>query len=349
MSTFHIMSVFFDLVKDEDVADAHTIELAGYPKDEAASLEAFRYRQREAPELFLGAYLPDESGRKLVGYVCATTSRSPSLTHESMSTHEPGPSVCIHSVCIAPDHRRKGVGLALLKEYLSRLESQPDRLGYQLERVLLITHEDLRSLYEKAGIEWAGESAVVHGSRPWFEMRKVLKLPHSQSEQPISVPADIWEQLQRASTSRNRPQAVLLSAFPNGAQDLVADDGQGSQQNQFDLLCPRDGCGSVILKACAGSLVERESVPLDPSEVSGMSASPLAPLPPPPATMNWWLVTPNAMAFENIGFTRPVTLQAADKKLKLLICAECDLGPLGWCEEGGCEFWLAVSRVGYRK
>ncbi|EED77694.1 predicted protein, partial [Postia placenta Mad-698-R] len=124
----------------------------------------------KAPELFLGAYLPDERGRKLVGYVCATTSRSPSLTHKSMSTHEPGPSVCIHSVCVAPDHRRKGVGLALLKEYLSRLETQPDRLGYQLERVLLITHEDLRSLYEKAGFEWVGESAVVHGSRPWFEM-----------------------------------------------------------------------------------------------------------------------------------------------------------------------------------
>ena len=34
-------------------------------------------------------------------------------------------------------------------------------------------------------------------------------------------------------------------------------------------------------------------------------------------------------------------------KLKLLACAECDLGPLGWCEEGGKEFWLACTRVGY--
>jgi hypothetical protein len=36
------------------------------------------------------------------------------------------------------------------------------------------------------------------------------------------------------------------------------------------------------------------------------------------------------------------------KKLKLLACAECDLGPLGWSEEGGTEFWLTCSRVGYR-
>ena len=34
-------------------------------------------------------------------------------------------------------------------------------------------------------------------------------------------------------------------------------------------------------------------------------------------------------------------------RLKLLACAECDLGPLGWCEEGGKEFWLACPRVGY--
>lgn len=50
-----------------------------------------------------------------------------------------------------------------------------------------------------------------------------------------------------------------------------------------------------------------------------------------------------------LDFTRPVALQATDKKLKLLIRAECDLGPLGWYEEGGSEFWLAVSRVRYRK
>ena len=35
------------------------------------------------------------------------------------------------------------------------------------------------------------------------------------------------------------------------------------------------------------------------------------------------------------------------KQLKLLACAECDLGPLGWSEESGSEFWLACARVGY--
>jgi guanine nucleotide exchange factor len=37
-----------------------------------------------------------------------------------------------------------------------------------------------------------------------------------------------------------------------------------------------------------------------------------------------------------------------DKPLKLLACAECDLGPVGWCEPGGNEFWVACQRVRYK-
>lgn len=131
-------------------------------------------------------------------------------------------------------------------------------------------------------------SQVLHGSQSWFEMRK----------------------LQRALTSRDHLRAVLPSTIP---------DGQGDQRHQADLPRLRDGRGSIILKTGPGSFVERESAPLDPPGVFGTSVSLLAPLPQPSATMNWWLVTPNAMAFENIAFTRPVALQATDKTLKLLI------------------------------
>lgn len=55
------------------------------------------------------------------------------------------------------------------------------------------------------------------------------------------------------------------------------------------------------------------------------------------------------MAFENIGFSRAVSSSTpAAPRMKFLACAECDLGALGWSQEGGSEFWLAVSRVGYR-
>jgi len=91
-----------------------------------------------------------------------------------MEQHVPGStSVCIHSVCISPQHRRKRVGLHLLQEYILRLEaSTRDNESQAYERVLLITHKNLRDFYERAGFEWLGESSVVHGSKPWFEMRK---------------------------------------------------------------------------------------------------------------------------------------------------------------------------------
>jgi hypothetical protein len=70
------------------------------------------------------------------------------------------------------------------------------------------------------------------------------------------------------------------------------------------------------------------------------------------------------MEFENIGFSKPIIngmsvtyawhgrkfdiCPDAGPQMKLLICAECDLGPVGWSEVGGTEFWLACSRVGYR-
>ncbi|TBU28857.1 hypothetical protein BD311DRAFT_627114, partial [Dichomitus squalens] len=163
------MSIFYDLVSASEVEDAHK---KGSPEDEAGSLETFRYRQSQAPEFFLDAYVPTGSGRRLIGYICSTSSADTTLTHASMSKHIPGSSlVCIHSVCVALEHRRQKVGLGLLQEYVSRLstsrnDSKPDA------RILLISHEELRSFYEQAGFEWVGQSAVVHGSQPWFEMRK---------------------------------------------------------------------------------------------------------------------------------------------------------------------------------
>ena len=92
-----------------------------------------------------------------------------------MSKHVPGSlSVCIHSVCVAPEYRKQKVGLGLINEYVSRLSSSRDD-SKPYTRILLIAHEELRGFYEQAGFEWVGRSAVVHGSKPWFEMRKELQ------------------------------------------------------------------------------------------------------------------------------------------------------------------------------
>lgn len=154
----------------EHLDDAYAIELAGYPADEAATREKLQLRLRDAPDLFLGAW--EGSSNKLLGYVCGTRSSKEHLAEESMSSHEPdGKTVCIHSVCVDTAHRRKGIALQLLKQYLANMA----QLQPPATRVALISHDDMLDLYLKAGFRCVGQSVVHHGSRPWIEC--VFDLP----------------------------------------------------------------------------------------------------------------------------------------------------------------------------
>ncbi|CAE6427849.1 unnamed protein product [Rhizoctonia solani] len=321
--------LFFDRVSPEDMGDAHELEKAGYPADEAASLDALRYRQSVAPDFFLGAYLP--TPRALVGFIVATLSPSPTLTHHSMETHEPEPkpsSVCIHSVCVGSAHQRRGIALKLLQEYLKRLEQMPD-----VARVLLICKAHLKPLYARAGFTEVGPSAVVHGQDPWFEMRKEFN-----RKQPSQ--ATILAALQ-AQSARPKPAQQAYTSFVHPSTDLTFDD-QSVRYNTFKLTCPRPQCGSLILSRGVGTWVPPDDTTTTHPEIftSPQSEFPIA-LPDGPT--GWWLVKPSPMQFENIGFSRAVG------EIKYLSCAECDLGPLGWCvERGPTEFWVNAARVGYR-
>lgn len=188
-----------------------------------------------------------------------------------MSQHVPSSSsVCIHAVCISPDHRRKGLGVHLLREYVTRLESATrDDGSKSYQRALLLTHGELRTFYEQAGFEWLGKSDVVHGSRPWFEMRKVIGSSGTEQTdmestspsqiQEQNIPPGLWEALQRPS--RNRPLARSFTFF-GGISDVCSPDpdSTGNISNKFDLLCPRGECSSIILKAGVAKWVERASV-----------------------------------------------------------------------------------------
>lgn len=205
--------------------------------------------------------------------MCSTLSPASTLTHESMSTHVPNsPFVCIHSVCVSKPFRHRGVALALLREYVNRLEKSIKESNAKYRCVLLITHEELRGFYEKAGFDWLGPSTVKHGSRMWFEMRRDLTLPSPLSgkgqvetpEQTIegqaSLPFNILEVLRQREDGLSAGR--LISDFHHGLSDLLEVDEShpGNPVNRYDLLCPRSQCGSLILKKGVGKWVERESV-----------------------------------------------------------------------------------------
>ncbi|KAG8927200.1 hypothetical protein FRC02_008407 [Tulasnella sp. 418] len=266
-------NVSYYLVPYDDLETAMQIESVGFHPDEAATLQSFQYRQKQAPELFLGAYSEENvpstspsnplSPRELVGYVVSTIARDDTLKHEAMSHHVP-----------------------------------------------------------------ASEGGIRE-----------------------QMPPGLLEAL-CGSTPRKRKTPQRISAF-HSITELVSDDhSSGTQSNKYKLACPRQGCGSVILLPGVAKLVESASVGLDALALNPTPEQdpnfPLLPLPPPPETTEWWLITPHAMQFENIGFSRGVAdPNDPSIQLKLLSCAECDLGPLGWCMQGGSEFWVACSRVSY--
>ncbi|KAJ7651999.1 Mss4-like protein [Mycena polygramma] len=162
----------------------------------------------------------------------------------------------------------------------------------------------------------------------------------SSTSAPEQMPPGVMEALMHPST--NRPTSRTLTTFAGGVVEVSMPESH-FLVNKYDLLCPRPECGSIILRTGVGKLVEKPSVQMEPAD---RTPTLLPAMPEHPALVNWWLVAPSPMEFENIGFSKP--LSGANAQMKLLVCAECDLGPVGWSEVGGTEFWLACSRVGYR-
>ncbi|KAL5532330.1 hypothetical protein ACEPAF_5900 [Sanghuangporus sanghuang] len=300
---------------------AHNLLKQEFPEGEAATLEQFKMRQEFAPSLFLGAFLPppsEDSKRVIIGFVCATRSKLPTSTGESIEKHDPnGSSVCIHAVVVASQYQRCGIALALLKEYVARM-----RIDGSTNRLLLICNENTRALYEKAGFEYVEPSPVVHGPLPWGEMRIILddiqgekkeeEPRNAESQSPSNtlsgfgsepLPPGLLEALQRSISSRNRPSARLLSSFL-GSVDDVTNDSDGVKSNKYGILCPRLGCGCLILKAGVGTLVEKELPELE--QAGKPPAGLLATLPPTGRSVSCWLVQPNPMVFENICFSRAI-------------------------------------------
>lgn len=181
--------LYFDLVRANEIGHAHRLEVQSYDQDDAASLDIMRYRQKEAPHLFLGAFLPlplpkvsgplSMSGpppRKLIGFVSGTAASA--LTAWAIKNHlddENAWLICLWSVCVASDYRKKGLGLKLIEEYIRRLrraEEGEKKKGY--ECVATLCHEDTIPLFEKAAFKKLGVSHINAGSGGWFELRRYI-------------------------------------------------------------------------------------------------------------------------------------------------------------------------------
>lgn len=158
---------YFRPVLQTDLDRVYELETASYPADEAATHDKLKYRIENASNVFLVATTYVEGQETLIGFTCGTCTESDRLTHESMSKHEPeGTTLCIHSVCVAEEYRRRGIARRMLKAYLAYVKATTPGL----KEVRLLSKQDLISLYEQAGFILLGPSSVAHGADQWYEL-----------------------------------------------------------------------------------------------------------------------------------------------------------------------------------
>lgn len=156
---------------EADVPRAYELEVAAFPPAEVAPLERLAYRAKFAPAYFHGLYDGDE----LIGLVVGTcvVGVDVKLDDGAMAKHDEsgdGPlTLCVHSVIVEESRRRRGVGRAMMCEYVERIAQAPGPTQ-RVARVLLIAKADKISFYRSCGFTLLGASDIVHGTDKWFEM-----------------------------------------------------------------------------------------------------------------------------------------------------------------------------------
>ena len=125
--------------------------------------------------------------RRLIAHVVSTRTPSPSVTEASMGIpsnwrtrrsslpsnddKEPlghqdmGDTICIHSLAVAPEFQKMGLGSILMKSYIQRMKDSKCA-----KRLALLAHDHLVPFYTGLGFENMGPSLVTSCGGNWNNM-----------------------------------------------------------------------------------------------------------------------------------------------------------------------------------
>ena len=152
------------------------LEEISYPADESASKDQLLLRKRVASQFFYAALCYEENNTnfcRIAGFINGTCCKNANeFTEEMMSRHEPGGSVlCIHSLVVSPQLRRRGIATKILNRYLAKIAAKVS----EVKTVLLISKPKLIPLYTSIGFKDNGKSKITHGSEKWHELSLTLR------------------------------------------------------------------------------------------------------------------------------------------------------------------------------
>lgn len=141
-----------------DMCEVSALESSSFPSDEAASDETICSRQRNAGKYFV--VMKGKHSSEVIGFVNGTCIEGETITHESMTDHNPnGKTLVIHSVTVSSNHRKKGCGTTLLQKYVKYVtEFCPE-----IHLILLLSKAYLLRFYVSCGFQLVSLSPVHHG------------------------------------------------------------------------------------------------------------------------------------------------------------------------------------------
>lgn len=189
-SKLNHLNPFVQSLSISNVDDCVAVESA-FPEHERCSREKLLYRLTRCPELSFGMFTMPTAAEgqpkprpKLIGHIISTRTSYPHVTDASMKLppnwenerasfedekpigHEEfGPTLCIHSLAVVPEHQGKQVGRTLIRSYIQRMKD-----AQIVKRIALIAHDHLIPFYESLGFETRGPSDCQFGGGGWFDM-----------------------------------------------------------------------------------------------------------------------------------------------------------------------------------
>jgi ribosomal protein S18 acetylase RimI-like enzyme len=156
----------FRAVRAQEEERAVEIEQICFPPHEACSRQHMKERMKAAPELFLVA-VEKETGN-LAGFLNGLSTDEITFRDEfftDASLYNPqGKTVMLLGLDVLPEYRLKGLGRALVSQYVSRERANGRKL------LLLTCLEDKVNMYRKMGFTDNGIANSTWGNEEWHEM-----------------------------------------------------------------------------------------------------------------------------------------------------------------------------------
>ncbi|NOV00795.1 GNAT family N-acetyltransferase [Paenibacillus planticolens] len=156
------------IANNQELHEAHDIEIAVYAKESAATLEAFQMRKQVFGAYFLVAETGADSKHPIVGVANGVRLNHKDLSDESIKQGVEydvnGSYFCLLTIAVHPNYQRKGVATNLLQEIIRKAKEEG------LKGIVLMCEAHLISFYEKNGFCYLSPSASEHGGAEWHEM-----------------------------------------------------------------------------------------------------------------------------------------------------------------------------------